>query len=136
MKSLILGFALMCISASGNTALAGDSDTDVLSGRVQAIYVRLNAGVFREAPAGYKQTEVWAEVKTYDLPGYRERGATVMIRTQVAVERGDIVSFRRADETMIPIAPMPAESRILAITAKRGSAVALLYGSASAETAF
>ncbi len=136
MKSLILSLCLLSVSAGANTAFAGDSDADVLSGRVQAIYVRLSAGVFREAPAGYRQSEVWVEVKTFELPGHRERGATMMIRTQVAVERGDIVSFRPADETMIPIAPMPAESRILAITAKRGSAVALLYGSASADSAF
>jgi hypothetical protein len=136
MKSLILSFMFFCAAVAAHGAMADDGTPSVLSGRVQALYVKIQPGVFRPASVSSHPPEVWAEVKTYDLPGSREHGSIVLIRTSAAVERGDIVSFRPADETIIPIAPMPAESRILAITAKRGTTLALMYGSSTGDSAF
>jgi hypothetical protein len=136
MKSLILSFVFFCAVCAAPGAMADEGTPSVLSGRVQAIYVKIQPGVFRPASVSNRPAEVWVEVKTYDLPGAHERGAIVLIRTSAAVERGDIVSFRPADETIIPIAPMPAESRILAITAKRGTTLALMYGSSTGDSAF
>jgi hypothetical protein len=136
MKSLISSILFCCVACAAQFACADDSTKDTLTGRVQAIYVRMSPGVFRETRVSQRSGEVWAEVKTYELPGTQVKGAVLMIRTSAAVERGDIVAFRPADETYIPIAPMPPESRIVSITAKRGSAVALLYGSAAGDSAF
>ena len=110
------------------------ADDNAPTGRVQAIYVQVQPGVFREANPAKRPAEVWVEVKSYELPDSSEKGATVIIRTEAAVERGDIVSFRPADDS--GIAPMPAASRILAITAKNGTAVAAMYGSAGGSTGY
>ena len=134
MKALIACVLGLCAAVFSPLASAGDVAADVLTGRVEALYVRLQPGVYRVAPANNRPAVVWAEVKTYDMPGYQSRGAVVMIRTDAAVERGDIVNFRGADESAV--APLPAESRILAVTAKRGTSVALMFGSATTDTGF
>jgi hypothetical protein len=135
MKSFIVGILAWCalFAAAGVTA---DERPDVLTGRVEGVYVRLEPGVFRQTLQPNRYTEIWAEVKTYQLGEDRTKGAVLMIRTDPSVERGDIVSFRLADDTMIPISPLPRETRIVAISAKHDTAVALMYGSAAGDTAF
>ncbi len=135
MKTLIFGILACCagFAAAGATA---DDTPDVLTGRVEGMYVRLEQGVYRETQQPRRYSEIWAEVKTYQLGDDHAKGAVLMIRTDPSVERGDIVSFRLADDTMIPIAPMPRENRIVAIAAKHGTAFAQLYGSASGDGGF
>lgn len=135
MKSLIFGILAGCavFAAAGATA---DDTPDVLTGRVEGTYVRLEPGVYRETSQPQHYTEIWAEVKTYQLGNDRSKGAVLMIRTEPGVERGDIVSFRLADDTVFPISPMPRQTRIVAIAAKHDTALALLYGSSSSQGSF
>lgn len=136
MKSLILCILACCALFATAGATADDGTPDVLTGRVEGVYVRLEPGVFRETHSPKRYSEIWAEVKTYQLGENRSKGAVLMIRTDPTTERGDIVSFRMADDTMIPIAPLPRETRIVAIAAKHGTALALLYGSATGESGY
>jgi hypothetical protein len=59
-----------------------------------------------------------------------------MIRTDPHVERGDIVSFKLADDSYIPIAPLPQQNRIVAIAAKHDTAIARMYGSSASDVAY
>jgi hypothetical protein len=136
MKSIIVGILAWCAVFAAAGVAADETRPDVLTGRVEGVYVRLEPGVFRQTLQPKRYAEIWAEVKTYQLGEDRSKGAMLMIRTDPSVERGDIVSFRLADDTMIPISPLPRETRIVAISAKHDTAVALMYGSAASETAF
>jgi hypothetical protein len=135
MKSLIVG-VLACCAALAATTVVADDTPDVLTGRVEAFYVRIERGVYRETWEPKRYSEVWAEVKTYQLGANRAKGAVLMIRTDPHVERGDIVSFSLADDAYIPISPMPRQNRIVAIAAKHDTLIARMYGSSSSDTAY
>src|ERR1700691_4721069 len=128
MKSVIFGIVACFAVFAAASAAADETSPDVLTGRVEGVYVKLEPGIFRETQQPKRYSEIWAEVKTYQLGEDRAKGAVLMIRTDPSVERGDIVSFRLADDSMIPISPMPRQTRIVAVAAKHGTAVALLYG--------
>jgi hypothetical protein len=135
MKFLIIG-VMACMASLAATVAGADESSDIFTGRVEGVYVMLERGVFRETYQPQHYSEVWAEVKTYQLGENRAKGAVLMIRTNPSVERGDIVSFRLADDSMIQIAPLPRETRIVAVAAKHDTAIALLFGSSEADTAF
>jgi hypothetical protein len=135
MKSLIVGI-LACCAALAATTVVADETPDVLTGRIERFYVRIERGVYRETWDPKRYSEVWAEVKTYQLGENRAKGAVLMIRTDPHVERGDIVSFSLADDSYIPISPMPRQNRIVAIAAKHGTAIARMYGNSTSDAAF
>jgi hypothetical protein len=136
MKSLITGILACCAALAAAGTAADETTTGILTGRVEGVYVRLEPGVYRETMQPRRYTEIWAEVKTYQLGEDRSKGAMLMIRTDPSVERGDIVSFRLSDDSLIPISPLPRETRIVAVAAKRGTAVALTYGSTTHAAGF
>ena len=129
MKSLILGILAFGTAFAAGGAIADDTTTDILTGRVEGVYVMLEPGVYRETLQPKRYGEIWAEVKSYQLGDDPAKGGVLMIRTDPSVERGDIVTFRLSDGDLVPISPMPRENRIVAVAARRGTAVALLYGS-------
>ena len=135
MKSLIAGLLACCAALAASSAMADDTP-DVLTGRIERFYVRIERGVYRETWDPKHYSEVWAEVKTYQLGADRSKGAVLMIRTDPHVERGDIVSFSLADDSYIPISPMPRQNRIVAIAAKHGTAIARMYGASASDTAY
>jgi hypothetical protein len=135
MKSLIVG-VLACCAALAASSVVADDTPDVLTGRVQGMYVRIEHGIYRETWDPKRYSEVWAEVKTYQLGADRSKGAVLMIRTDSNVERGDIVSFKLADDSYIPISPLPRQNRIVAISAKHGTAIARMYGNSASDVAY
>jgi hypothetical protein len=127
---------LACCAALAASSAAADDTPDVLTGRGERFYVRIERGVYRETWDPKRYSEVWAEVKTYQLGENRSKGAVLMIRTDPHVERGDIVSFRLADDSYIPISPLPRQNRIVAIAAKHDTMIARMYGSSSSDIAY
>jgi hypothetical protein len=136
MKSLITGILACCAALAAAGTAADETTNGILTGRVEGVYVRLEPGVYRETMQPRRYAEIWAEVKTYQLGEDRSKGAMLMIRTDPSIERGDIVAFRLSDDGLASISPMPRETRIVAVAAKRGTAVALMYGSTTHATGF
>jgi hypothetical protein len=118
MKSLNLGILASCALCAAAGAMADETSPGIFTGRVERAYVRLEPGVFRETRQPRHFTEIWVEVRTNQLEAVRSGSSLHMIRTNSSVERGDIVTFRISDDTMIPVAPMPNEARIVAVSSK------------------
>jgi hypothetical protein len=114
---------------AGTTAAALAQPVSV-TGRVQTVYVREARGLYYEKKllTGAATKPVWAEVRTEAaLPG-EPQTELVRVPANLAVERGDIVSFRTGDETPLDLNLIPSVSRVTALVARHDTLAAITYG--------
>jgi hypothetical protein len=114
-------------------AQAGDAAGAARVGRIETIYVRVSPDLFIEQKLLRKTAgkELWADVKFAQEPAQE----IFRMPAQIVVEGGDLVATQPGDTKLHSMNLLPQDNRVTELVAKRGTLMAMSYGSANAASA-